>query len=338
MTQNAAARNVELELHSGREAHPRRRSRITVTDAEGDTAQQSFGLLVLNVAPTGTFNVPASCNQGDAVTVSFTNVTDPSSVDTAAGFSYFYDFGDGNGFVPGAATQAVPAAVVASSGTVNILGRVVDQAGAYTQYSGVLTVNDVAAKITSLAVTPTQFGFGQLVTVTGTFGVDPGVNDTHTVKIAWGDSPEPRTLLSRRDNACGHRGGNRLQQRFRRPGYRRQRDGDDRANCDFERGNHGPANLESGTGYQPGDVLTVNRGGVVGNAKLLLVGMLMKRRGRSPRSIATTAATVSNPVSITVTVADNGGAQDQKSLTADRQGRSHGSPGAIRPRSATVRP
>ncbi len=195
---------------------------ITVTDAEGDTAQQSFGLLVQDVAPTGTFNVPASCNQGDAVSVSFTGVTDPSSAETAAGFSYFYDLGDGKGFVAGSATEAVPAAVVANSGTVTILGRVVDKNGSYTQYSGVLTVNDVVAQITSVAVTPTTFTIGQLVTVTGTFGVDPGVNDTHTVRIAWGDSNadllSPGTTLAVTAGGTGYSNASNVQVTGAEPG------------------------------------------------------------------------------------------------------------------------
>ncbi len=75
-----------------------------------------------------------------------------------------------------------------------------------------------------------------------------------------------------------------------------------------------------GTGYKPGDVLTVDRGSVAGNAKLLLVG-IFNANTRTFTAVHTYAGqTVSNPVSITVTVADNGGVEDQKTLTAIAKG------------------
>ena len=46
-----------------------------------------------NVAPTATLNAPTEVDEGSEITVSLTDPFDPSSVDTASGFEYAFDFG-----------------------------------------------------------------------------------------------------------------------------------------------------------------------------------------------------------------------------------------------------
>ena len=75
---------------------------ITVNDGNGGIATTSFTLTVDNVAPTATFNAPASVDEGSDISLSLSSPVDPSSVDTTAGFSYAFDCGSGYGaFGPG---------------------------------------------------------------------------------------------------------------------------------------------------------------------------------------------------------------------------------------------
>ncbi len=62
-----------------------------------------------------------------------------SVVDENAGFEYFYNFGDGNGFVAGSATQqAVPQGLLVDSGVVRVQGQVVDKDGAASDFDAVV--------------------------------------------------------------------------------------------------------------------------------------------------------------------------------------------------------
>src|SRR5262249_33610695 len=63
---------------------------ITATDNDGLTATTTFTLTVNNVAPTATITgAPASGHSPEGTAIALgSSVTDPSSVDTAAGFTY----------------------------------------------------------------------------------------------------------------------------------------------------------------------------------------------------------------------------------------------------------
>ena len=68
---------------------------LTVQDSAGHSATASVVATVVNVAPTATESGPTSGTAGTAL--SFTaSATDPSTVDTAAGFTYNWNFGDGS--------------------------------------------------------------------------------------------------------------------------------------------------------------------------------------------------------------------------------------------------
>jgi hypothetical protein len=172
---------------------------VTISAIDGDGTQTGvdFDLRVSNVAPlAASFTGPANTiNEGGKLdgtpaTMSFGEVTDPSTDDLDAGFSYSYDFGDGNDFVAGAQTQALPNSVVADNGTVTVRGRITDKDGGSRDYLTVVNVDNVAPTITSLDVTP-QINEAGTVTLTGIY-TDPGVEDTHTLEIDWGDGTTSR--------------------------------------------------------------------------------------------------------------------------------------------------
>src|SRR5207244_6840017 len=96
---------------------------VAVTDEDGGSGQNSFAVNVANVAPTATFNAPASVNEGGLINLSLTNPTDPSSADTSAGFTYAFDGGDGAGY--GSFSSSNSASFAATdNGTRTVKGKV----------------------------------------------------------------------------------------------------------------------------------------------------------------------------------------------------------------------
>ena len=121
---------------------------VTVRDSSGAGAQAGAAANVLNVAPTATFANNGPVNEGSTVTVSFTGASDPSADDQAAGLRYAYQcleqFGLGNFPWSLASTTATAVCQAPLSGTLSIRGRVIDKDNGYTEYTTVVTVNNVA--------------------------------------------------------------------------------------------------------------------------------------------------------------------------------------------------
>src|SRR5207302_1686453 len=66
----------------------------TVTDKDGAAASGSTQVTVHNVAPTAAIAGPSSGSIGQSLTYTV-SATDPGSVDTATGFAYNVNWGDG---------------------------------------------------------------------------------------------------------------------------------------------------------------------------------------------------------------------------------------------------
>src|SRR5438093_3182827 len=104
---------------------------ITATDSFGATATTTFALTVANVAPTATFNAPASVNEGSAIALSLTAAGDPSSSDTTAGFQYAFDCGEGSGYgVFGSSNSA--SCPTTDNGSRTATGQIKDKDGGAT--------------------------------------------------------------------------------------------------------------------------------------------------------------------------------------------------------------
>jgi hypothetical protein len=151
----------------------------------GVSAAVSSTFTVLNVAPTATFNAPVSVNEGSPIGLSLTSALDPSTADVAAGFQYAFDCGSGYGAFSSTPSASCP---TSDNGTRNVKGKIRDKDGAYTEYTGSVTVNNVAPEITlplNLPVNPIPAGTP--VTLTWNF-TDQGSADTWICKISW-DQP-----------------------------------------------------------------------------------------------------------------------------------------------------
>lgn len=160
-----------------------------IFDKDGGSMTYSSSVTINNVAPIATFGAPATVNEASPIALSLTGATDVSSVDTAAGFTYAFDCGNGYGAY-GTATTA--SCSTTDDGIRTVGGRVKDKNGGVTTYDSSVTIANVAPKISNFAVTQAAgaacTGTGNAVTVTFTVA-DPASNtaDPTTGTITWGD-------------------------------------------------------------------------------------------------------------------------------------------------------
>jgi PKD repeat protein len=136
-------------------------------------------------APTATFSTSGPVNEGGTGTVSFANVTGGTGP-----YTYSYGFNSNGTFDVTGSTQStisIPAQYVAESAGLVIRGLVTDSTGASTEYTTVVSVNNVAPAVTpAAAVVPAVKGVPTNVNL-GSF-TDPGIDDgPWTVTVNWGD-------------------------------------------------------------------------------------------------------------------------------------------------------
>jgi uncharacterized delta-60 repeat protein len=151
---------------------------VDIQDTDGyHTDAGVLGVVVYNLPPTATFSGSGSVSEGASGNVLFFNQYDPSSVDTSAGFTYSYDFGDTGTFeITGSTSPSatVPPSYLSTPGTVTVRGRISDKDGGYTDYTHQITVTNVAPTVNPIA--NVNVGAGSAFTATGGF-TDPG-NDS----------------------------------------------------------------------------------------------------------------------------------------------------------------
>jgi len=113
--------------------------RVQVTDDIGQTATDQVTVTVRNVPPTATFSAPATSSAGFPFTVSLSAPSDPSAADTAAGFAYAFDCGDGAGYAAfgSSASATCPTSDV---GTRAVGALIRDKDGGVTEYRGTVSV------------------------------------------------------------------------------------------------------------------------------------------------------------------------------------------------------
>ncbi len=124
---------------------------VRVTDGDaGGTATSSHTLVISNVAPTATFGAPTTAvDEGSSFTLSFTDAADVSSVDQAEGFTYRFDCGDGAGYST-ASTTSTATCSTSDNGTLTVKGKIFDKDGEGREYTGSVTVRNVAPTISSV--------------------------------------------------------------------------------------------------------------------------------------------------------------------------------------------
>src|SRR3989449_6705427 len=165
---------------------------LKVTDQGGLTSTATATAAIANVAPTATFRTNRPVNEGSPIQLSLASPTDPSPVDVAAAFTYAFDCGSGYG-----PFSATPSATCPTddNGTRMVRGQIRDKDGGTTEYTAQVTIDNVAPAVGAITAPLVPVPVTTPVTASASF-TDPGVLDTHTGVVDWGDGDRKSTRLN----------------------------------------------------------------------------------------------------------------------------------------------
>jgi hypothetical protein len=158
---------------------------VTATDKDGASASDSATITVTNVAPTAAIvGAPDTSPEGTAISLT-AQVTDPSAVDTAAGFQYAWNVTK-NDAPFAAGTSAAFSFTPDDDGVYVVTLTATDKDGGVSNPDArTVTVTNVPPTVT-LSQVPASLPEGSTLTATGSF-TDPGATDTFTATVDHGD-------------------------------------------------------------------------------------------------------------------------------------------------------
>jgi uncharacterized protein len=118
--------------------------------AGGSSTTDEARVTVTNVAPTATFEAPATTPAGFPFTIALTNPFDPSGADVAAGLTYAFNCGDGLGFSSFSGSSSTSCATT-DTGTRSVRAKIRDKDGGVTKYTASVSVVVTADSLCDLA-------------------------------------------------------------------------------------------------------------------------------------------------------------------------------------------
>jgi predicted extracellular nuclease len=121
--------------------------RVQVTDRGGLRAVDEATVNVQNIAPEATFVAPPTALAGAPFTLALTNPHDPSSADTAAGFTYAFDCGAGYGAFTSSSSAVCS---TNATGPRSVGGKIRDKDGGISEYRATVQVQVTAASLCAL--------------------------------------------------------------------------------------------------------------------------------------------------------------------------------------------
>ncbi len=178
---------------------------VTVTVSDGaSTGSTNFTVTVVNLAPEAVLSNNGPIIEGSAVTISFADGIDPSTVDST---SLRYSFATS---MAGLATDFASAGTSTSTnitfndnGSYTVYGRVIDKDGGFTDYTTTVGVNNSAPVVSAGGNETLPVGVGAF-SRSGSF-TDPG-SDTWSGTVNYGDGSgdQPLTLTPSKTFALNH--------------------------------------------------------------------------------------------------------------------------------------
>jgi PKD repeat protein len=119
---------------------------LTVADPYGESDTDCTTADIANVPPTATFNYPTEVDEGSSFALSLADPYDPSPIDTAAGFEYDFDCGDG---YDGWSTDTTAACQTYDDGILDVAAKIRDKDGGVTIYETEVTVVNLPPFVTA---------------------------------------------------------------------------------------------------------------------------------------------------------------------------------------------
>src|SRR5262249_1903496 len=170
---------------------------LTVTDKDGGQGTASTSVTVSNVAPTlGNVSITPSVNQGGVATLSGT-ISDPGTSDT---FTALVNWGDGSApqtfHYAANGLTTTPFSVThmySKAGTLPVSLTVTDQDNDQDTASTSILVKNVAPMLSNVPMPPPTINGGGQATLSGNIA-DPGLQDSFTLVVNWGDGSAPQTF------------------------------------------------------------------------------------------------------------------------------------------------
>ncbi|HVS71535.1 MAG TPA: CARDB domain-containing protein [Phycisphaerae bacterium] len=172
---------------------------VTISDNAGGVTPASFDVAVLDTAPVATVSNSGPVPVGGPGAVTVSNVFDPSTADTAAGFLYSFDFGDTGTFQVANSTSAtalIPASFLTAPGALTVRARVTDKDGLSTDYLTTVTIVDSPPRV--------SLPGSNAATTTAPFSESGSFTDaatkTWTATVDYGDGSGLQALTLNPDN------------------------------------------------------------------------------------------------------------------------------------------
>jgi hypothetical protein len=155
---------------------------VMVTDDGGLTAVGDATVTISNVPPSATFAAPASASAGVPFMLSLSSPYDPSAADTAAGFTYAFDCGDGYGAFASSPEASCTATDVGPNA---VAAMIRDKDGDTTEYKATVDVGvtfDGLCALTEMYSSKPEISHALCVKLhKAAAALDPAVRDGHLV-------------------------------------------------------------------------------------------------------------------------------------------------------------
>ncbi len=151
---------------------------LLVTDSSSDSGSATASMTISNVAPTASIGNSGPIGEGGSATVTLAGASDPSSVDTSAGFHYSFALTQGallSAYAAAGTSTSAPF-TFADNGSYTVWGRIFDKDNGSTDYSTTVTVSNVAPTASISNNGPVGEGSSATVTLAG--ASDPSSADT----------------------------------------------------------------------------------------------------------------------------------------------------------------
>ena len=162
---------------------------VVATDiSELETTQTHVVTVADNSPPVADANGPYSVNEGGSIPLDGTGSTDPDN----DALTYEWDLDNNGSFETTGATPTFSAAALDGPSVQSVVLRVTDTSGASDTATATVSVLNVAPAVSAGADRIINEGGG--ITLAASF-IDPGVADTHTVSVNWGDGGAAGTGL-----------------------------------------------------------------------------------------------------------------------------------------------